>query len=130
MLYIHTPESMGMSHSHSVTHTHMYKLIQMPSQMYVCTQLITRMHGKGHSNTHRTLHTYVKVHAHAVTPMHNTHTDTHLQSTYTTVTHTHRAPSMQECTHAYTDTHASKHVVLPLQYPCRKNPHKLTGIFY
>lgn len=37
MLYIYTPESMGVSHSHSVAHVHTYKPIQMLSQMYMCT---------------------------------------------------------------------------------------------
>ena len=130
MLYIHTPESMGVSHSHSVAHTHMYKSIQMPSQMYMCTQLITHTHGKGHLNTRRATQLRESAcscsHAHAqltyshtpAIPMHNSHS--HTQSPIHACMHT----------RIHRHTHTSKHVVLPLQYPCWKNPHKLTGIHY
>ena len=121
MLYIHTPESMGVSHSHSVAHTHMYKSIQMPSQMYMCTQLITHTHGKGHLNTRRATQLRESAcscsHAHAqltyshtpAIPMHNSHS--HTQSPihacmHTRIhRHTHTQANMLSCPY---NTHAGK----------------------
>lgn len=103
---------MGMSHSHGVAH------IQMPSQMYMCTQLITHMHGKG-TRTHIGLYTYVKAHAHAVTPMHNTHTPAiHMHNS-----HSHTQSPIHACKHTRIHTHTHKQTCcLALTIQCRKNP--------
>ena len=77
--------------------------VHVHSWLHTCIERGTR--------THVGLHTYVKAHARAVTPMHNSHTATHLQSPCTTVTHTHRAPSMHACTHAYADTYTQANML-------------------
>ena len=94
--------------THTALHTHIC------TSRFRCLHRCTCAHSWLHTRmergtwTHVGLHNYVKVHARAVTPMHNSHTATHLQSPCTTVIHTHRAPSMHACTHAYTDTHTHK----------------------